>query len=90
MESPTESVTWRSPTSCAIEHGKETQKYYLPSQIMVSGKRTNLTAGVSGPLLLREELPVVRAPDNPSPPTLQPGAAGGTSPRATKLCHTTP
>lgn len=38
--------------SCAIEHGKETQKYYLPSKIMVSGKRTNFTAGVSGPLLL--------------------------------------
>lgn len=38
--------------SCAIEHGKETQKYHLPSKITVSGKRTNLTAGVSGPLLL--------------------------------------
>lgn len=38
--------------SCAIEHGKETKKYYLPSKITVSGKRTNLIAGVSGPLLL--------------------------------------
>lgn len=38
--------------SCAIERGKETQKHYLPSKNMVSGNRTNRTAGVSGPLLL--------------------------------------
>lgn len=43
MESPTEAVTWRCSMSCAIEHGKETQKHYLPSKIKVSGNRTNFT-----------------------------------------------